>query len=229
MSALGNERSCNNSTDDNFDDEKALSIPEDAAQPYATGQASKNALADPEIEEDEDESTDEESPSDAGATRVYTLTETWLLIPPDDVVEVNSVGVQILGIFWDLNGANTYAQRHVEKLERLTKAPREIDDSRELETGFISIDPDEDDPFSGRWQKTKPVQEYEDGTKRFQVLWGNRSTNIDVERKSVYDSVGTAPSKKPLHDSTIAQWITRPSFWQWSEDNSLLWKRPSYR
>ena len=218
MSKSDYETNFNNNTDNNLESEKT-SIPTAAAQADATVEASQSPLTDPA---NENENMSEINSSDTEHTTVYTVTEIWLPIPPEYSEKDNSVGVQILGVFWDLDEANNYAERHVKKLEDLTQAPREIEDWRELEYGFITMDHDEDDPFSGRWQRTEPVQEYDDGTKRFAVLWGNRSTTIDVEKKSVHENVGTAPSREPLHYSTVANFITRPSFARWSDDHSLL-------
>jgi hypothetical protein len=137
---------------------------------------------------------------------VFVVTEIWLPIPPTEDIEANSAGVQSLGVFSTVNEANACAEAQATKVEDLTKRKRDTDDYYE---GFFLTDVDEDDPFSGRWQRTEPVEEYEDGTKTFKVLWGNRSTTVTVEEQTVHEDVGSAPAREVLHYPTADNWITR--------------------
>lgn len=134
-------------------------------------------------------------------TKVFVVTEIWLPIPQENFRDrLSSCGVEVLAVFSTLVEANEYARRHIQQLEMLTKAPRKGGEDR----GYYNLIPNEEDPFSGRYQETLPSHTFEDGTEHFKVYWGNhRTTMVRVDEKRVYHHAASAQVLKPQHEANV--------------------------
>lgn len=157
--------------------------------------------------EDEDmhESKSNSSSSSGGTpTTLYTVTEVWLPIPDKEDFENDCLacGVNVVAAFHSESEALKYAQRMVTHLEILTKTPRPPNaDGSSHDPGFDWWDCEEEDPFSGRWQETLPM-ETRGGRKQFKVCWGNRTSVVQVERIKVFSDAAKVTLPTPLHGQT---------------------------